>query len=99
MTAPLTTLRHGRQRRKTMRGLRYLFSKPSVFEIADRSKRNGIGISGASGKRNSQAGAAQTHRLDNFLEWAITKQGRENTALFFLTFGCIAGIYVIHRYA
>ncbi len=55
--------------------------RPTPREIADRSKRNGTGVSGASDKRNSQVGAAQTHKLDDIAEYLLTKQGRENILL------------------
>jgi hypothetical protein len=37
------------------------------------------------------------HRLDDFIEYALSKRGRENLALTALTAGCVAGIVVIGR--
>ena len=37
------------------------------------------------------------YRVDDIIEYALSKQGKENLALMFLAAGCIAGIAVIHR--
>ena len=37
------------------------------------------------------------YRVDDLIEYALSKQGKENLALMFLAAGCIAGIAVIHR--
>lgn len=37
------------------------------------------------------------YRIDNFMEYAQTKRGRENVALTVLAAGCVAGIVVIGR--
>lgn len=37
------------------------------------------------------------YRVDDFIEYALSKRGKENLALTFLAVGCIAGIAVIHR--
>jgi hypothetical protein len=37
------------------------------------------------------------YRLDDFIEYTLSKRGRENMALAFLATGCVAGIVVIGR--
>jgi hypothetical protein len=37
------------------------------------------------------------YSLDNFIEYAQTRRGRENVALSVLAAGCVAGIVVIGR--
>ena len=37
------------------------------------------------------------YRLDDFLEYALSKRGRENVALAALAASCVAGIVVIGR--
>jgi hypothetical protein len=39
------------------------------------------------------------HRLDDFLEYGLTKQGRENVALAVLATSCLAGIFLLNRVA
>jgi hypothetical protein len=43
---------------------------------------------------------SEPHRFlaDDFLEWAISKRGRENLALVALTVACVAGIVIVGRY-
>jgi hypothetical protein len=37
------------------------------------------------------------YRIDDFIEYAMTKRGRENVALTVLAAGCLAGIVAIGR--
>jgi hypothetical protein len=37
------------------------------------------------------------YRLDDLIEYTLSKRGRENLALTFLVAGCVAGIVVIGR--
>jgi hypothetical protein len=37
------------------------------------------------------------YRVDDLVEYALSKRGRENLSLMFLAAGCIAGIVVIER--
>lgn len=37
------------------------------------------------------------YRVDNFIEYALSKRGRENLALMCLAAGCVAGIVVLGR--
>jgi len=37
------------------------------------------------------------YRMDDLIEYALTKRGRENTALTLLAVGCVAGIVAIGR--
>jgi hypothetical protein len=37
------------------------------------------------------------YRVDDFIEYALSKRGRENLSLMLLAAGCIAGIVVIER--
>ena len=37
------------------------------------------------------------YRLDDIVEYTLTKRGRENVALTLLAAGCVAGIVVIGR--
>ena len=37
------------------------------------------------------------YRLDDLVEYALTKRGRENVALTLLAVGCLAGIVTIGR--
>lgn len=37
------------------------------------------------------------YRLDDFIEYALTKQGRENVALALLAAGCVMGVVLIGR--
>jgi len=37
------------------------------------------------------------YRVDNFIDYALTKRGKENTALALLVAGCVAGIVAIGR--
>lgn len=37
------------------------------------------------------------YRVDDFIEYALSKRGRENLTLALLAAGCVAGIFVIER--
>jgi hypothetical protein len=37
------------------------------------------------------------YRFDDFIEYALTKRGKENLTLMLLAAGCVAGIVVIER--
>jgi hypothetical protein len=37
------------------------------------------------------------YRLDDFVEYTLSKRGRENVALAVLAASCVAGIFVIGR--
>jgi hypothetical protein len=37
------------------------------------------------------------YRLDDLIEYTLSKRGRENVALAFLATSCVAGIFVIGR--
>lgn len=37
------------------------------------------------------------YRFDDLIEYALTRQGRENLALISLAVGCVAGIVLIGR--
>lgn len=37
------------------------------------------------------------YRVDDFIEYALSKRGRENLTLLLLAAGCVAGIVVIDR--
>lgn len=74
------------------------FLRPTPREIDDRSKRNGSGVAGASGKRNSQVGAApKQYRLDNLAEYLLSPQGRETLGLIALAVGSLGLIYLLQH--
>ena len=37
------------------------------------------------------------YKLDDMIEYTLSKRGRENTALFVLAASCLAGIFAIGR--
>ncbi len=38
------------------------------------------------------------YRFDDFIEYALSRQGRENLTLVALAAGCVAGIFAIGRH-
>lgn len=52
---------------------------------------HGIGVEGVI------SGGMVRYRFDDFIEYAMTKRGRENVALAVLAAGCLVGVVVVGR--
>jgi hypothetical protein len=101
MTAPIPPLRKQTtaswQRSRKRRGLRYLFSRPSVFEIADRSKRAAIERGGEVRNWPRAKPKPESHNLDDIAEYLLSPQGRETAGLVLIVAGCLGLIYVLQH--